>query len=133
MVGHPRASTADDGEGDVRHITLIVEFAIKPGKLADFESAASAMREMVQRDEPGTLRYDWWLSDDGGRDINIEVFVDSDALVTHMGNTGSLLPGLLACADVVRVEVLGDLTQAGHAAIDDAATGTYGLLGGITR
>ncbi len=114
-------------------ITLIVEFRIKSGKLADFESAAAALRVVVQRDEPGTLRYDWWLSSDGTRDVNLEVFADSDALVAHMANTAPLLPDLLAAAEVVRVEVLGVLTEAGHAAIDNAATGIFGFNGGVSR
>lgn len=32
-----------------------------------------------------------------------------------------------------RIEVLGDLTEAGHAAIDAAATGYFSLSGGIAR
>lgn len=114
-------------------ITLIVEFAIKPGQGPAFAAAASRMREVVERTEPGTSRYDWWLSSDGERDVNIEVFADSDALVRHMDNTAPLLPDLVATADVVRVEVLGDLSPAAHAAIDEAATGHFRLSGGIKR
>jgi quinol monooxygenase YgiN len=114
-------------------ITLIVEFSIKAGMGDAFEAAAAKMREVVHRDEPGTVQYDWWLSLDGTRDINIEAFTDSDALVVHMANTAPLLPALVAAADVVRVEVLGQLTEAGHAAIDDAATGHFALSGGISR
>lgn len=114
-------------------ITLVVEFSIKPGGAEAFEAAAARMREAVDRDEPGTLQYDWWLSSDGMRDINIEAFADSDALVAHMANTAPLLPPLLEVADVVAVEVLGELSEAGHAAIDEAATGHFGFSGGIKR
>lgn len=114
-------------------ITLIVEFAIKPGRLDDFREAAARMRAVVQAGEPGTTRYDWWLSDDGRRDFNIEVFADSEALAAHMANTAPLVGDLVDAADVVRVEVLGDLTEAGHAAIDAAATGYFNLSGGIAR
>lgn len=117
----------------MHEITLIVEFAIKPGQRPDFEAAAARMREVVQRDEPGTLRYDWWLSTDGSRDVNIEVFADSDALVKHMENTAPLLPDLVAAADVVRVEVLGELSVAAHDAIDEASTGHFSYGGGISR
>jgi quinol monooxygenase YgiN len=117
----------------VGDINLIVEFAIKPGQGPDFAAAARRMREVVQRDEPGPLRYDWWLSADGTRDINIEVFADSDALVRHMENTAPMLPDLVATADVVRVEVLGDLSRAAHDAIDEAATGHFGLSGGFSH
>ena len=114
-------------------ITLIVEFAIKPGMGDTFEAAAARMREKVARDEPGTLRYDWWLSADGTRDMNIEVFADSAALVRHMENTAPMPPDLVAAAEVVRVEVLGELSSEAHAAIDGAATGQFEFSGGIER
>lgn len=114
-------------------ITLIVEFCIRPGMVDAFEAAAERLREAVQRDEPGTEQYDWWLATDGTRDINIESFVDSDALAYHMANTSSLVTPLVAAADVVRVEVLGELSEAGHAAISAAATGHFTYRGGVDR
>lgn len=114
-------------------ITLIVEFSIKPGMGDAFEAAAAKMRGTVQRDEPGTVQYDWWLSDDGTRDINIEAFRDSDALADHMANTEPLVGDLIATADVVRVEVLGELTPGGRSSIEAAATGYFGYRGGVTR
>ena len=114
-------------------ITLIVEFSIKSGMGDTFRAASARLREAVQRDEPGTLQYDWWLSSNGKRDINIEALTDSDALARHMANTAGLVVDLVSAADVVRVEVLGELTEAGHAAIDAAATGHFHFDGGVVR
>ena len=114
-------------------ITLVVEFAIKPGMAEAHRAVSARMRTHVEREEPGTTRYDWWLSDDGTRGINIEIFEDSDALVHHMASTAPLVADLVANAEVVRVEVLGELTHAGRVAIDEAATGYFSLLGGIAR
>jgi quinol monooxygenase YgiN len=117
----------------MQEITLLVEFAVKDGRLDGYRSASARMRDAVQRAEPGTTRYDWWLSDDGKRGFNIETFADSAALAVHMANTAPLVADLVAAADVIRVEVLGALTDEGHAAIDEAATGYFGPLGGIER
>ena len=114
-------------------ITLLVEFAIKDGELGSYRDASTEMRAAVQEDEPGTIQYDWWLSSDGTRGFNIEAFRDSDALATHMANSAALVGDLIAAADVVRVEVFGELTKAGHASIEGAATGYFSSLGGITR
>jgi quinol monooxygenase YgiN len=117
----------------VDRITLVVEFAVKPGLTEAYRDVSGRMRVAVEAGEPRTLQYDWWLSDDGSRGINIESFADSDALAFHMDNTAPLVGDLLAAADVVRVEVLGQLTDVGRAAIEAAATGYFGLLGGIER
>ena len=117
----------------MNEITLIVEFAVKPGHAEAYRAASGRMRAAVDADEPGTRRYDWWLDADGARGFNLEVFADSAALAHHMDNTAGLVGDLLAAADVVRVEVLGELDAAGHAAIDEAATGYFSLLGGISR
>ena len=61
---------------------LIIETAIKPGRLEDFKSAAAALRELSST-EPGTLRYDWYISRDGTRQITLEEFADSDAFIAH--------------------------------------------------
>lgn len=114
-------------------ITLLVEFAVKDGATDAYRAASANLRSFVDGSEPGTVRYDWWLSDDGRRGFNIEVFRDSDALAHHMRNTADKTGDLLAAADVVRVEVLGDLTDAGREAIAGAATGWFALLGGVDR
>lgn len=114
-------------------ITLVVEFAVKPGMAEAHRAVSERMRALVEREEPGTIRYDWWLADDGTRGINIETFEDSDALAWHMEHTAPLVADLVANADVVRVEVLGELTATGRAAIEEAATGYFTLMGGITR
>lgn len=114
-------------------ITLLVEFAINAGRLDAYRAASARLREAVQRDEPGTIRYDWWLSDDGTRGFNIEMFESSAALAAHMEHTAPLVVDLVAAADVMRVEVLGSLTAEGHAAIDESATGYFRQLGDIQR
>ena len=112
-------------------ITLIVEFAIKPGCADAFEEVSLRARGLVAQHETGALRYDWWLTEDRKRGINIEIFRDSHALAEHMADVDVVTADLVANADVLRVEVLGKLTDEGHAAIDAAATGHFRLLGGI--
>ena len=112
-------------------VTLVVEFAIKPGMAEAHRAVSVRMRSAVEREEPGTTGYDWWLSDDGTRGVDIETFEDSDALVHHMANTAPLVAELVANADVLRVEVLGGLTPRGGPPCAGAATGYFTLMGGI--
>ena len=111
---------------------LIVDIAIKPGKTEDFRQAAQALFERTQS-EPGTLRYDYFISDEGTRIINIEVFRDADAFVAHNRNAASLVPALLDAADILRIDVVGDQSDALYAELEGNALAHFTKLGGITR
>ncbi len=114
-------------------ITLLAELEIEPGGLAEFKTIVADMVRLVQANEPGALRYDWYLSSDGTRDWNVEVFADSGAVVAHMANVAELVPRLLLTATFRRVEVLGDLSDEGMAALGDLASSRLQLIGGVVR
>jgi quinol monooxygenase YgiN len=46
------------------NVILAVEFAIIPGRFEDFKTLAAEMIESTQHNEPGTLNYEWAISDD---------------------------------------------------------------------
>jgi quinol monooxygenase YgiN len=115
------------------HITLLAEIDIQPGRLPEFKAVVAEMVSAVQANEPGALRYDWYVSDDGTQDWNVEVFADSEAVVAHMANVGDLVPKLESVAAFRRVEVLGDLSEEGMAALGALARSKLAPLGGIRR
>ncbi len=112
--------------------TLFVEFDIKPGRTEDFKAAAKPLFAKTQ-EEPGTLRYEYFLSNDGSSNVNIEVFEDADAFVYHNRNVADLVPALFDCLDKVRIAVIGDANDDLWAELADIETVHYQRLGGITR
>ena len=112
--------------------TLLVDFDIKPGKLNDFKAAAAALFAKTQS-EPGTLRYEYFLSDDGTSNMNIEVFADADAFVFHNRNVADLVPALMEAVDKLSIAVIGDANDDLRAELSDVETKHYDLLGGIDR
>lgn len=88
-------------------ITLVPVFAIRPGRTEDFKAAAALVIERV-KGEPDTLRYDQYLSDDGTRAMNIEVFRDAAAFVHHNRNVADLLPAQFDAGPVVSLQVIGE-------------------------
>ncbi len=114
-------------------ITLIVEIDVDEGRTDAFRAAVEALVESVQANEPGCLRYDFYISSDGRHDWNVETFRDSDAVIAHMDNVRDLLPALAETATFTRIEVLGDLSDEGYAALSDMAHGDYALIGRISR
>lgn len=112
--------------------TLLVEFDIKPGRTDDFKVAARGLFAKTQ-EEPDTLRYEYFLSDDGKKNISIEVFRDADAFVFHNRHVADLMPALAETLDGFRIAVIGDVNAGLWAELADVDTMHHDRLGGIER
>ncbi|MDR3748603.1 MAG: putative quinol monooxygenase [Acidobacteriota bacterium] len=90
-------------------VHLAVDLTIHEGKLDEFQGVARTMIAGSQK-EPGTLAYDFFLSDDRKRCRLIESYTNADALLAHF--TGpvvqQLVPKLLGTASLTGFEVYGD-------------------------
>jgi quinol monooxygenase YgiN len=92
-----------------KHVLLRVSLSVHDGKLDAFQAIA---REMVEasRKEPGTLGYEWFMSDDGKHCQLIETYVDADAVLTHFAGPAVQVgvPKLLKTADVASFQIYGE-------------------------
>jgi quinol monooxygenase YgiN len=111
---------------------MVPVFEIKPGRTEDFRAAAATIIERVNG-EPGTLRYEQFLSHDGTRAINIEVFRDADAFVYHNRNVADLVPPLFDAGPVVHVDVIGEVNGAMREELGFADVAYLAALGSIDR
>ena len=80
---------------------------IAPDGLAEFKELAAQAVEQAGT-EPGTLQYDWFLSDDGRRCVVRERYASSEAVLAHLGNAGAMLGRLVELAGGVELEVFGE-------------------------
>lgn len=114
-------------------ISYVVEFSIKDGKVDEFKSKAEGYIAAVKANEPGTLGYQWYLSEDGKRCLIQETFASSDALLTHLGNVGPSLPELLEIAPLTRCEVFGTASDAASSALAALSAVHFPHLSGFDR
>ena len=112
--------------------TLVVEFEIEPGKSDEFKTVAQMFIDRTQ-EEPGTLRYDWHISDDGRLGINLERFEDGNAFLAHDGHVADIAPNLAGVAEIVRFHVIGEASDDVRAKLAETATGYYAHFSGIDR
>lgn len=102
----------------MKKIQLNARFKIHPGKFDEVIQIAAECMAIVQKKEvgKGILQYDWFFSPDQTECVVRETYIDSDALMTHMGNLGEPLGRLMGTSDF-ELEVYGnpseELQQAG--------------------
>jgi quinol monooxygenase YgiN len=90
-------------------MTLLVlcEFRVRPSdNEPEFVRIARALASAAE-DEPETLRYQWFVTQQPGHYAIVEEYVDADAAETHNGNVHALLIELFAVAELVSVSFYG--------------------------
>jgi quinol monooxygenase YgiN len=115
------------------HVSWVIELDVKDGQLDTFKEL---MEEMVAGTsaEPGTLGYEWYISDDGGTVHIYEKYADSDAMVTHVSGFMKNWAGrFLGCVDVTRFIVYGDPSPAARELLDGFGGKYLGPWGGFSR
>ena len=94
-------------------MTLLVlcEIRVKrPDNEPEFVRLARALASAAA-DEPGTLRYQWFVTQKPGHYSIIEEYVDADAAEAHNQNVHALLVECFAVAELVSVSLFGELNQ----------------------
>jgi quinol monooxygenase YgiN len=56
---------------------------VRDGELEGFKQLAAEIMQLTRERDTKTLRYDWFLSDDGSECEVREAYVDADALIEH--------------------------------------------------
>lgn len=62
---------------------VTARLTIRDGELEGFKHQAAEMMRLTREQDTKTLRYDWFLSDDGTKCEVREAYVDADALIEH--------------------------------------------------
>ncbi len=113
--------------------TLLVAFGIKPGRSEDFKAAADTLFAKVQATEPETLRYEYYLAEDGASCVSIEVFEDPEAFIFHHQNVSAEAEVLFDTMDDFSITVIGATSEAMRAKLAAVEARYTERLGGVAR
>src|SRR5689334_951395 len=91
-------------------LLVLCEFKVRADGEAAFLRLARALASAAAT-EPGTLRYQWFVTQKPSHYSIIEEYFDADAAETHNNHVGSLLRELFAVADLVSISFYGELNQ----------------------
>ncbi|WP_394828056.1 antibiotic biosynthesis monooxygenase family protein [Pendulispora albinea] len=84
-----------------------IELKVKTDE-AEFLRVARALASAAAT-EPGTLRYQWYITQKPGHYSIIEEYTDADAAEAHNNHVGPLLGELFALVDLVSASFYGEL------------------------
>ena len=85
--GRIEKTTPDgDTEGGTTMFEVTARLKIRDGELDGFKQQAAEMMRLTREKDTKTLRYDWFLSDDGTECEVREGYVDADGLIEHAQN-----------------------------------------------
>ena len=80
--------------------------SISPDAADQFKELAAEALATI-RDEPGTLRHDWYFSDNGAQCVVREAYASSDAFLAHFAGAGPLLGRLVELGGGLELDVFG--------------------------
>ena len=87
------------GTQDGKLVIALAHFTVHAGKEAEFRALAEECFARVVTNEPGTVGYEWFLSDDDRECLTIDVYADADALRAHMANAGPVMARIIPIVD----------------------------------
>jgi quinol monooxygenase YgiN len=92
----------------MEHLQVNATFpSISPDAADEFAQLASNALATI-RGEPGTIRHDWFLTDDGARCVVREAYISSDAFLAHLTAAGPLLGRLVELGGGLELELFGE-------------------------
>ena len=111
-----------------------LQLAIQDGCSDDARALMEEMVASTAADEPGALRYEWFLSDDGRQCHTCETYADSAAALTHLGNFGAkFAERFMACFAPTGFHVYGEPNDEVRDILDGFGAIYLGPFGGFTR
>lgn len=91
-------------------LLVLLECRVRTDGEAEFLRVARALASAAAT-EPGTLRYQWFVTQKPGHYSIIEEYVDADAAEAHNHHVESLLREIFAVIDLVSASFYGELNQ----------------------
>ena len=114
-------------------IRMVAEFTVKPENLAAFKRLVGQIVDLVARNEPDALSYEWFFNDDESICTILEVYKDVPAVNAHMANVGPTLYEIMDVAPMTLLHVCGAVPDEMKPTIASMGGTVHTPFAGITR
>jgi quinol monooxygenase YgiN len=116
-------------------IHIQAEFIIKKGKTNEFKRLIQKMSKLVQTNEPDTLQYHFYLSEDNSRCVAYEKYADSEAALAHNNGIASqtILSQIFKISKLNRLVVYGKPNKKLQKLLTSFDAKIYNFVAGFDR
>lgn len=116
------------------NVYWVLELAVQPGRLNEFRTLMLEMVAAAETNEPGTLNYEWNISEDGAVCHIYVRYENSAAVMLHMAVFGTKFTGRFAAlAQITRLVVYGTPSAEVKAALAPYGAVYFTPFGGFKR
>ncbi|MBT5498398.1 MAG: antibiotic biosynthesis monooxygenase [Alphaproteobacteria bacterium] len=116
------------------NVHWLLEISIKPGQLDTFKSVMAEMVAATNANEPDTLIYEWFISEDQQTCHIYERYVDSAATMIHLATFGEkFAERILATVEPTRFVVYGNPDETVRGALAGFGAVHMEEIGGFAR
>ena len=116
------------------NVYWVLELAIKPGEFDNFKALLNEMVKATQANEPNALNYEWFISKDNKSCHIYERYVDSAAVMTHLGTFGQkFAERFMAALEPTRFTVYGNPSDEVIKALSGFGPVYMAPIGGFAR
>ncbi len=111
-----------------------LELNINPQIKEDLQSLVDEMVKQTEANEPGTLIYEWQIDGDMSECHILERFVDSDALMAHLGNfQAHFAEKFFNILEIKRWQVYGNPSDQVKETLGSMGAQFFSQVGGFSR
>ncbi len=116
------------------NVYWMLDLSVKEGALENFRRLMEEMVESTRANEPGTLNYEWSISDDGKHCHIYERYADSMATLAHLETFGNrYAERFMQSVDISRFMVYGNPSEEVRKAMSGLGTVFMSPFGGFAR
>jgi quinol monooxygenase YgiN len=125
---------ADDGENGMSNVFWTFKVTVKDGELDNLKDLIREMADGSKANEPGTLIYEWTISEDEKSAEVHERYADSDAALRHLASfNDNFADRLMALVEPTGMIVYGSPSAALKKQLEGAGPVYMNVIGGFAR
>ena len=120
---------------NTNQINVRAEFNIERGKIEEFKKLIQDMSRMVEKNEPETINYQFYINRSETKCIVHETYTNSESVLAHVTGVASktILPKIFNIAKLNRLDVYGNPSEDLQKVLTGFNSQIFNLSAGFSR
>ena len=116
-------------------IDFQIDLKVADGQLETFKGLVTEMISFIKTEEPGTLIYNWYISEANHKGTLLERYKNNQAAIKHVNNfvSGKYVDRLMSICTFESITILGDASDELKETLKDFTEDFRNHIGGFVR